>query len=226
MPVAPYIPPQDGAFDGWLLNFSTLITANPTDYGLVAGDATAIAAQYTAFNAAYVAATDPVTRTPVTVAAKDTARFAAEAVVRPYAQQVANDPSVSDALKTGLGLNLHGTPPTPIPAPVVAPSLSIVSAAVGVHRVIARNPDTPTSKKMPPGVIGVRVYRSVTQPAPASLEDSSLLDQRTKQPMQISTAGIASGVVVTYRAAFVTRSGPGGIAQVGPMSDPVTLAVL
>jgi len=36
------IPSRDADLDTWLLNFKTLIAATPTNYGLVAADATAI----------------------------------------------------------------------------------------------------------------------------------------------------------------------------------------
>ena len=35
-----FIPTRDAELDTWLLNFKTLIAANPANYGLVAGDAT------------------------------------------------------------------------------------------------------------------------------------------------------------------------------------------
>ena len=44
----PYIPARNANLIAWAANFSTLITASPGTYGLLAGDATAIAAQNTA----------------------------------------------------------------------------------------------------------------------------------------------------------------------------------
>ena len=52
--LAPYIPVKDADLANWLDNFSALITASPATYGLVAGDAVAIAAQVAAWDAAYV----------------------------------------------------------------------------------------------------------------------------------------------------------------------------
>jgi hypothetical protein len=221
-----YIPPGDSDLNLFLINFSTLITATPAAYGLLAADATAIAAQKTAYSAAFVLATDPSTRTPVTVAAKDTARRNAEAVVRPYAQRVASSLTVSDALKTGLGLNLHGTPPAPVPAPTVAPLLSLVSAAVGVHTIIGRNPINPTSKAMPVGSVGVQVERGAGATLAAATAALTFFDLRSKQPMSLSTAGQPSGTILAYRTRYFTRSGPAGSAQFGPWSEVISAAVL
>ena len=48
----PYIPVQEGEFTSWLANFSTLISAAPSMYGLLTSDAATIAAQNAAWEAA------------------------------------------------------------------------------------------------------------------------------------------------------------------------------
>ena len=62
-----YIPSKDAQLDDWALNFKTLIAATPTNYGLVAADATAITNAYTSWHTAFLAATNPSTRTKATV---------------------------------------------------------------------------------------------------------------------------------------------------------------
>src|SRR3954463_5534654 len=94
-----YFPPTDAALSAWADNFSTLITAAPATYGLVAGDATAIAAVVTPFVAAVAAVADPGTRTAALVADKNAKRAAMAAVVRPYAQQIRHDTTVTDMAK-------------------------------------------------------------------------------------------------------------------------------
>ena len=54
--------------------FSGAISSSPTTYGLVAADATALAADVTSYVNSYEAATDPATRTKVTVEQKSTAK--------------------------------------------------------------------------------------------------------------------------------------------------------
>ena len=95
--MAGYIPQRDSLLLPWALNFSTLITASPATYGLLAGDATAIAAVYSAYNTAYGLAINPATRTPVTVANKDTAKITMLATIRPYAQSISLNAGVSPA---------------------------------------------------------------------------------------------------------------------------------
>lgn len=221
-----YIPPRDADFANWLLNFSTLISANPGDYGLVAGDATAIAAQNTAFAAAYTAAIDPSTRTPATVAAKDTARYNAEFVVRPYAQNIRLNAAISDALKVGLGLNLPNSTRPPIPPPTVAPALAFDAATPLQHKLRYSDPSSPVGKAKPVGSIGVEIWRSIGTVPATDPAQASYYGTFTKSPNFSTFTADQVGKVCTYFARFVTRSGAGGRTSSGPWSAPLTIAVV
>jgi hypothetical protein len=221
-----YIPATDSGFLAFLVNFSALITANPTDYGLTAGNATTISGQLAIFEPALALATDPSTKTPVTVAAKDAARVNAIAIVRPFAQAVAKNPAISDALKIGLGLNPPNTSPSPIPPITVAPAISLVSAQIGSQTLNIRNPETPDSKAKPAGASGIQLFRSVgtthaTDPAQCSLHAVA-----TKTPLNVGFEPSESGKKVTYFARYVTPSGPGGKQQEGPFSAPLNATIL
>jgi len=126
-----YIPSREADMDAWLLNFKTLIAANPASYGLVAGDATAISAAYAAWNAAYLAATNPTTRTRATVQTKNQQKANVLSVVRGYAASIRANRAVTDALKIGLGLHIHDAQPTPIPPPSTYPVLTIQGLGLG-----------------------------------------------------------------------------------------------
>ena len=91
-----YIPTRDADLVGWADNFSTLITASPTTYGLTAGDATTISGLVTAWDAAYALAVNPSTRTPSTVADKDSAKGAMLPILRLYAQMIKANAGVSN----------------------------------------------------------------------------------------------------------------------------------
>ena len=219
---SPYIPQPDAEFSAWLLNFATLLVASPTTYGLSSTEATATAAVNTTFQAAYTAAIDPSTRTPVTVQAKNDARAQAEATVRPYAVDISRNPAVQNEDKTAIGVNLPNSIRTPIPAPVTAPNAELVGSMPGVHRLQIRDSATPTTKAKPPGVTGCEIWVNVgtvaaTDPAQAALKRIS-----TKTPTQLDYASDQRGKIATYFLRWVTRSGPGGVAQTGPWSAPQT----
>ena len=108
-----FLPNTDAALLAWSLNFSTLITATPTAYGLVAGQATAYAALHTAYGTA-LAACDPAIRTRGAVQTKNTARTNLKNSARSLAKIVEGTPTVTNAQKVTLGLNVRSLP-SPIP---------------------------------------------------------------------------------------------------------------
>lgn len=221
-----YIPASDAGFDTWLTNFSTLLTASPTTYGLTAPDAVAVAAERTAYHAAYVAASDPGTRTSVTVAAKDAAKASALAVVRPYAVSISLNAGVTDGDKTDIGVTVRKLVPTPVPPPITVPVFALVAAIPGQHQLRYYDTSTPTSKAKPPGAIGLQVWRAVGTVPAVDPAQATYYDTWTKSPnVSTFTAGDV-GKQATYFGRWVTRGGPGGATQVGPWSAPLTLAVM
>ncbi len=221
----PYIPPKDALFATWLANYSALLTADPGLYGLTAGDAVSVDGVNTTFQAAYTAAVDPATRTPVTVAAKDVARASAEAVARPYAVLVSRNAAVTDANKTALGVTVPSLVPSPVPPPVDAPALSLISAITGVQTLAYKVPGQ-TGKSKPFGAVAVQVFRSVGTVAATDPAQATFIGSYTKSPLRQTFVTEDSGKVVTYFARYVTRSGPDGQGQPGPWSDALTLIVM
>ena len=220
---APYIPAKDADFENWLANFSTLLTANPTDYGLTAPDAVIVAAQYSAWNAAFLLATNPATRTSPAVAAKDGARVTATGVVRPYAVAISRNPAVLDADKLSIGVNLPNFTPVPIPPITDVPSIILQSALPNQHTLQFRSSGAPTSKAKPFGVIGLELFRNIGTVAATSPEQCTLYTSATKTPFVVSTDPANAGQVITYFSRWTNRSGAGGQAYKGPWSAPLVL---
>lgn len=155
---APYIPVRQIDRLAWENNFSTLITANPGLYGLVAADAVAIAAAVAAFSTALTLAIDPATRTPASVASKDTQDTATQDLVRPYAIQIRNNAGVANVDKAALGLTIPDRTPTPIIAPVTTPVITLVGATPLEVTLGFRDATTPLSKAKPSGSIQLEVH--------------------------------------------------------------------
>lgn len=211
-----YIPTRDSLLEAWALNWTTRVTAAPTTYGLTAGIAVTCAALYTTWHNAYVASSNPVTRTPVTIAAKDSAKGAMVPILRLYSQQVKANNAISNSLKTDLGIHVDDTTPTPIPPPSTMPVLTIVSN--GVQEMTLRFADelTPTSRSKPPGTAGLLLFRTIATAA-ASDPDAALFDglfSRIPVP-QVFDAGDV-GKVCTYWAKWCNSKG-----DEGPWSAPV-----
>lgn len=220
-----YIPDRDQDFNAWLINFSTLITESPPTYGLAPSDAVSIAAVQASFTAALTLSTDPGTRTPATVAAKNAARVAAEDVVRPYAVMISQSGSVLPDDKVAVGVTLRIDSPTPIPAPNVAPELGIENAIPMQQRLTYKTPGT-AGKYKPFGSIGVEIFRSVGEVFATDPEQCRYVSTVTKSPFLQAYDADEQGKKVTLFARYVTRSGPAGVAQAGPWSAPLNLTVM
>jgi hypothetical protein len=222
----PYLPAPDAGFATRLQNFATLLAASPTTYGLTSGDATIVTGLNTTFQAAYTAAIDPMTRTPVTVAAKNSARAAAEATARQYAVQISRNPGVTNSDKTAIGVSLPASPPTPVPAPTTNPTVDLVQATSLQHVLSIRDVTTPTSKAKPPGVIGAEIWTAVGVAPAVSPTTATLRQTSTKTPTRVSFDSADRGKICTYFIRWNTRGGPGGVAQVGPWSPPTSFVIL
>lgn len=214
----PYIPPTLDGFQAWLLNFSTLLTAAPVTYGLTAPDAVIVAAQYTAWHAAYLAGTNPATRTAPTVAAMNGARVTAIGVVRPYATQISRNMAVADIDKLSIGVNLPNNAPVPVPPITDVPSLIVQPSAPGQCVFQYRQGTDPTSKAKPFGALALELWRSVGAAFAVSPDQCTLLESLTKTPQVINNAPANPGDKMTFFCRWTTRSGPQGKAQKGPWS--------
>src|SRR5689334_10032060 len=94
-------PKTDDGLLAWSTNFKDLITAAPTTYGLVAGDATAYATVHTAYATA-LAACDPAQRNKAAVVAKNAARTDLKSKATLLANKIYSTATVTDAQKTEL----------------------------------------------------------------------------------------------------------------------------
>lgn len=220
-----YIPAPDAAFNDWLQNFSGLLTGAPATYGLTAPDAVLVAAEASAFDSALTLSTDPATRTPVSVAAKDAARASAEFVVRPYAVGISLNPSVTNGDKVAIGVTVRSNIPTPIPAPVTPPTISLISATPLVHQLQIR-PVGASNKAKPPGCIAIEIARSVGTVAATDPNQLAIVGQYGKTPLLQNFQSGDQGKICTYAARYRTRSGPGGQSQAGPWSALATFVVV
>jgi len=219
-----YIPNRDPDTAAWLTNFAALITVLPATYGLVVGQAVAATSAASAFAAALALATNPATRTSVTVAGKDAARASALNVIRVIAVAVSANPLVTNAAKEAVGVTIRQLTPSPIPAPVVAPVIEFLEGTPLRQRLQIRIPGS-TSKAKPFGAIGIELARSVGTVAATDPEQLAIVGTFGKTPLFQDFAAADQGKRVTYASRYVTRSGPGGVAQKGPWSALVTFVV-
>jgi hypothetical protein len=204
----------------WAVNFSTLITATPTAYGLTAGNATTISTAVNAFTSAYTTATDPSTRTSSSVAAMRVAKANMIVVVRQFAAIIRANPAITAEQLSDLGLTVADTEPTPIPAPTTFPLLDVVKATPNRHELRYSDSESPDSRAKPPGATSLQLFRVVDDAEVTSPTGASLVGMFTTNPVRIDSSPDDAGKTATYFARWVTRRG-----LIGPWSNGTSFTI-
>lgn len=221
----PYIPPSDAGFSGWLLNFSTLISATPTAYGLTVANATTIGAQNTAYQQAYLTAIDPSTRTPAAVANKDAIKALALATVRPFAMQINASAGISDLQRSELGLTIRKTVPTPVPSPTATPGLALINLVPGIVNVRTFDTAAPTSKAKPYGSSAVEIFASVGTVFATDPSQASYHNGYSKSPVALQFGPGDVGKKLSIFARYATKGSYAGASLKGPWSAPLNVTI-
>ena len=112
--MASFLPGREASLITWSNNFSTLITATPTAFGLTAAQATAFAALNTAWVSAYNTAKNALTRSPANIITKDQAKKLMIAEARQLAGVIQKFPTITNTQRSELGLTVPNTP-SPVP---------------------------------------------------------------------------------------------------------------
>lgn len=225
----PYIPARETDLLTWADNFSSLITATPSTYGLDAAAALTIQTSVNTWDTAYAAAVNPGTRTPVTIAAKNSAKLAMIPIVRTYASQIRLNPGVANSDKIDLGLNLPNNSPAPKPAPSTIPVVTIMNATPLRHTLKFRDEmSSPTSRAKAPQCIGMELWRGISTVALTNPADALFYGTIVKVPFFSDFDAPDAGKVATYFGRWVNRAGSPGNNQAltGPWSNAVSMTIV
>lgn len=217
-----YLPSRESLLRDWAQNFSTLVSATPTAFGLVALDATQLASLLTSFLNCYDAAVEPTTRTRVTIGAKNVAKAALLADVRMLVRKIQSTPTVTVNQKLALGITVPDRAPTPVPPPATKPIMQLV--ANSGRAIVARVADsaTPTSRARPFATFGAEVFSYVVQngeAAPADLEQ-----WRYEGLARKATVAIRFGAADVGKTAVIKMRWCGSRGS-GPVSEPATATI-
>ncbi len=212
-----WIPSTDLDLSTFSQNFSDVLSADPTTYGLTAGDASGFATLNNSWEAAYTTATNPSTRTPDTIAAKDTAKNAMKPEMRRLGNLIQANVSVSDGDKVAIGLTVRDTGPgsqTPVPAPTSFPLLNILSATPFNHNLKVTDSDTPTTNAKPVGAIALEFHAQVSTTPIVDPDAIAYAGMETNHLINFQFSAGDVGKQVYYAGRWITRTG-----LVGPWSD-------
>ncbi len=163
-----WIPNKDSELLAFSQNISTRISATPATYGVLAGDATLTATLVGTLATAQPIATNPATRTSVTIAARDIAKAALIVQLR-YLYKKFTAALLSADKREELGLPVKDVSPSPIPAPSTRPVVNITAVTGRSLSLRVADETTPGKRARPFGTSGLEVF-SYTAPS-ASVEN-------------------------------------------------------
>lgn len=216
----PYIPARDQDLAAWATNFESAIDTEYASYGLSSGQATAYTTAQADFVTKLATATDPATRTKVTVAAKDTSKALLVGLSRSYAMIAQAYPAITPSLLATAGLTVRSTVPTPIPAPVTVPLLSLLASLGQVVTLGYADSATPSAKKKPFGAIALQLVGKVSSTPLTDPDAVPTLKTVGRWPVSIQFTSDDIGKTVYIWGRWVTRKG-----LVGPWSSLCTAIV-
>jgi len=213
------MPDTDLALLNFVQNMSTKITAAPTDYGLVAADATALADALALYSSALTAC-EPSVRSRPAVSTKNFTRDALKNQVRLVAKKVTADPSVTDAQRIELGLNVRAQN-QPINRPGVRPGTDIIGVDGAVVSMNIHDSASSSKRGKPAGAVAAWVYSFVGTEYPADPNEWKFEGSVTKGKFDVTfDSELPSGTQVWVCAAWINAK-----QESGPPSVPITTNV-
>ena len=161
----PFLLPN-AEFRTMMQNFSTLIGATPEAFGASPEQGLSLSGYFASFDAAYLLAADPITRTQGKIADRNAKRQ----ILRDYARRLAKIikafPAITNEQLINLRLNVPRPAASSINRPLEAPVMEIVSVVGRTARIRLRGADTARRGK-PDGVWAANIY-SYTGSVPPS----------------------------------------------------------
>lgn len=224
MPVPTFQPKKEAELVTWSDNFSALISATPTTFGLTALQATAYGALNATWLNAFDTATKPSTNSKSNIIAKNQAKqdlLYGPGGARELVDIVQAFPGTTNAMRGDLGLRIPASNPAPIPVPTEPPLLSILSTSGRGLEIRLRDKENPDRRGKPVGVQGATVLYYVGENTPADPSQWMFLlnESRTLFDADIPPV-VAAGQKVWITAFWFNNR-----KQSGPVASPESVRV-
>ena len=219
--MADYIPAGDSEFDVWENNFVAYATANAAALGLdPLVDIPPLAAAEGIWDTDLAANATAQAAAQSARQAKDAARAAFEAVIRPLVARLQASPDVDDAERAGLGITVPDRIATPSEVPTTRPVVSVDTSQRLQHTVSFADESTPTRTAKPKGVMGVELWVKIGNPPPVGPSQVDFLALDTRTPYVATYAGAVANQVAHYMLRWVNTRG-----EKGPWSETASATI-
>jgi hypothetical protein len=207
-----YIPGKDAELVSWSANFVTQVAANAPMWDIPADEVANLQVVATDFATLQAQADSPAKNT-IIVAKKNAARTTLVTIIRGLVNFRLKNPIITDAQRIAIGLHLHDTTPTAIPAPTSRPELDIDVFDVRRLKVVFHDMGS-SSKAKPYGVNGAVIVYAVLDTPPVSPEALTRSVLATHTPFTLEFTEEERGKTVYIAICWQNEKG-----QKGPWSE-------
>lgn len=205
-------------------NFANGISNDPARYGLSPAEGASIMQAFNVFNAAFMVAVNPKTRTRSAICDKDDARSILRNCIRNYAAHIRANLGIIDGDKIGIGVRPRNIAHNRRRCPHNSPLLQIVGSPIGFNQLFYTDSNTPGSRAKPYGAEALELWVAFSLPGESwpKVSKARYIGKFKKNPIRVplDLEQEALGGRPTYWARWV-----GFDNEVGPWSLPMSLAI-
>lgn len=208
-------------FKVWNDNFSNNVNIEVGNYGITAPIDVIVQAKTVAFNAALTISTNPIQRTPVTVADTQLAFDDLRTYVQGLVQIMQATGTITGPVAAQFGITFRDTTKTQIPPPIEIPELALQSSTPQAAKMRVKELGS-LSNRIPFGAVGYQVAMSVAPVVPpTSPTQLSIIGNGTKRFYDLSFDPAAIGDTFYVSVRYINAR-----QEPGPWSNIVTSTVL
>lgn len=202
--MADFIPQSDIEFNTWFLNLCAIVNDSYADYGLTAGQNTALQTSLSNWTAGWNALNIAKNTLAAATETKDGYRATANDEARLVNTLAQADSACTPTMKETAGLPVHDSTRTRVSVPATAPSVLSAVTQSALNQIIEfRDAATPDSKAKPAGVVGAQIYVKVGGTTPPINGDDGMtfagLDTRTPYLANFAPADAGKNVYYCLR---------------------------
>ncbi|MCH7870693.1 MAG: hypothetical protein IID33_03235 [Planctomycetes bacterium] len=152
--------------------------------------------------------------------AKDNARDAFEANIRPLVRRLQASPNVDDGERAAMGITVPDRVPTPAGPPTTRPLVRVDSGRRLRHTLHFADEATPTRRAKPSGVMGAEIWVKVGEPPPSGPSELTFLSLATRTPHVAEFPGEHGGKTAHYMLRWIATTG-----EKGPWSETASATI-
>jgi len=218
--MADFIPHADEEFNTFINTFVSYVAAHAANLGVPPATATGLSNallvwtdSLAAHDTAQIAATSARTT-------KDSARDALTIIARTTARSIQANPTVTDEVRTLMGLPIRDDSRTRPPVPTTKPIGQVDTSQRLQHTIHWRDESMPNSKAKPTGVRGAEIWVFIGPTPPSDPAQAHFVALDTATPYLLEHNPSDAGKLAHYLLRWVnTRSEP------GPWSETISATI-